>query len=54
MSIFDSPAFENHEGVHAVFDEKTGLKSIIAIHSTARVPRPAAAACGRTNPTPRR
>lgn len=43
MSIFDSPAFENHEGVHAVFDEKTGLKSIIAIHSTAR--GPAAGGC---------
>jgi leucine dehydrogenase len=43
MSIFDSPAFENHEGVHAVFDERTGLKSIIAIHSTAR--GPAAGGC---------
>ena len=43
MSVFDSPAFENHEGVHAVFDEKTGLKTIIAIHSTAR--GPAAGGC---------
>src|SRR3989338_3273279 len=42
MSVFDSPAFENHEGVHAIFDEKTGLKTIIAVHSTARGP----AACG--------
>ena len=36
MTLFDSPDFEGHEGVHAFFDEKTGLKSIIAIHSTAR------------------
>ncbi len=43
MSVFDNPAFENHEGVHAVFDETTGLKTIIAIHSTAR--GPAAGGC---------
>lgn len=43
MSVFDNPAFENHEGVHAVFDEKTGLKTIIAVHSTAR--GPAAGGC---------
>lgn len=43
MSVFDSPAFENHEGVHAIFDEKTGLKTIIAVHSTAR--GPAAGGC---------
>ena len=43
MSVFDNPAFENHEGVHAIFDEKTGLKTIIAIHSTAR--GPAAGGC---------
>lgn len=43
MSVFDNPAFENHEGVHAVFDERTGLKTIIAIHSTAR--GPAAGGC---------
>ena len=30
MTLFDSPAFEGHEGVHAFSDEKTGLKSIIA------------------------
>lgn len=38
MSLFDSPAFEAHEGVHAFHDEKTGLKTIIAVHSTARGP----------------
>ena len=43
MTLFDSPAFEGHEGVHAFFDEKSGLKAIIAVHSTARGP-----ACGGT------
>ncbi|WP_309644861.1 Glu/Leu/Phe/Val dehydrogenase dimerization domain-containing protein [Phenylobacterium sp.] len=43
MTLFDSPSFEGHEGVHSFFDEKTGLKSIIAVHSTAR--GPAAGGC---------
>ena len=43
MTLFDSPSFSNHEGVHAFFDEKTGLKAIVAVHSTARGP-----ACGGT------
>jgi len=43
MTLFDSPAFEGHEAVHSFFDEKTGLKSIIAVHSTAR--GPAAGGC---------
>jgi leucine dehydrogenase len=43
MTLFDSPDFQEHEGVHAFFDEKTGLKSIIAVHSTAR--GPAAGGC---------
>ncbi len=38
MTLFDSPAFEGHEGVHAFFDEKSGLKCIISVHSTARGP----------------
>ena len=38
MTLFDSPAFEAHEAVHAFNDEKTGLKTIIAVHSTARGP----------------
>jgi leucine dehydrogenase len=46
-TLFDSPAFEKHEGVHAFFDEKTGLKAIIAIHSTSRGP-----ACGGTRMWP--
>jgi leucine dehydrogenase len=43
MSLFDSPAFEGHEAVHSFYDEKTGLKAIIAVHSTAR--GPAAGGC---------
>jgi leucine dehydrogenase len=43
MTLFDSSAFEGHEGVHAFSDEKTGLKTIIAVHSTAR--GPAAGGC---------
>ena len=38
MTLFDSPAFEAHEGVHAFHDEKSGLQAIIAVHSTARGP----------------
>src|SRR4029077_14198636 len=38
MTLFDSPAFEGHEGVHAFSDRKSGLKCIIAVHSTARGP----------------
>jgi leucine dehydrogenase len=47
MTLFDSPAFDGHEGVHAFYDEKTGLKAIIAVHSTARGP-----ACGGTRMWP--
>jgi leucine dehydrogenase len=43
MTLFDSPSFEGHEGVHAFLDEKSGLKTIIAVHSTAR--GPAAGGC---------
>ncbi|HYG28182.1 MAG TPA: Glu/Leu/Phe/Val dehydrogenase [Caulobacteraceae bacterium] len=43
MTLFDSPAFENHEAVHSFFDEKSGLRCIIAVHSTAR--GPAAGGC---------
>ncbi|WP_293904581.1 Glu/Leu/Phe/Val dehydrogenase [Phenylobacterium sp.] len=43
MTLFDSPNFEGHEGVHAFSDEKSGLKAIIAVHSTAR--GPAAGGC---------
>ena len=43
MTLFDSPDFEGHEAVHAFSDEATGLKCIIAVHSTAR--GPAAGGC---------
>lgn len=32
--MFDHPSFDAHEGVHVFHDEPTGLKAIIAIHST--------------------
>ena len=38
MTLFDSSAFDAHESVQAFYDEKTGLKTIIAVHSTARGP----------------
>ena len=34
MTLFDSPSFANHEGVHAFFDEKTGLKAVSYTHLT--------------------
>ena len=43
MPLFDSPAFEGHEGVHAFYDEVSGMKAIIAVHSTTR--GPAAGGC---------
>ncbi|MBI1407467.1 MAG: amino acid dehydrogenase [Caulobacter sp.] len=43
MTLFDSPAFEGHEGVHAFCDEAAGLKTIIAVHSTTL--GPAAGGC---------
>ncbi len=43
MTLFDSPSYLGHESVHAFQDEKTGLKAIIAIHSSAR--GPAAGGC---------
>ena len=38
MTLFDSPAFEGHEAVHAFHDPDSGLRCIIAVHSTARGP----------------
>ncbi len=43
MTLFDHPDFAGHETVQAVFDETTGLRAIIAVHSTAR--GPAAGGC---------
>ncbi|NIA28246.1 MAG: amino acid dehydrogenase [Desulfobulbaceae bacterium] len=45
MSVFDHPEFDQHESLHFVQDPGTGLKAIIAIHSTAL--GPAAGGCRR-------
>jgi len=45
--MFDKPAFAAHESVHHFFDAKTGLRAIIALHSTAR--GPAAGGCRMWN-----
>jgi leucine dehydrogenase len=45
--MFDKPAFAGHESVHHFFDQKTGLRAIIAIHSTER--GPAAGGCRMWN-----
>ena len=33
-SLWDFPDFDDHELVHFVTDPKTGLKAVIAVHST--------------------
>jgi len=43
MSVFDSPAFDDHEDIHFFSDPETGMQAIIAIHST--VLGPAAGGC---------
>ena len=45
MSVFDQPDFDQHEAVHCFHDEDSGLKAIVAIHSTAL--GPAAGGCRR-------
>jgi leucine dehydrogenase len=47
MNVFDSPDFDHHEAVSFFDDAATGLKAIIAIHSTAMGP-----ACGGTRMYP--
>lgn len=34
MGVFDSPVFDNHEGVHFFSDKASGLKAVIAVHNT--------------------
>ena len=34
MSIFSAPDFDDHEAVHVIHDGPSGLKAIIALHST--------------------
>lgn len=45
--MFDKPAFAGHESVHHFFDARTGLRAIIALHSTAL--GPAAGGCRMWN-----
>ena len=45
MAVFDHPEFDQHESLHFVRDPDSGLKAIIAIHSTAL--GPAAGGCRR-------
>ncbi len=50
MSVFDNREFNAHELVVFGNDEPTALRAIVAVHSTALGPPPAAAACGPTPP----
>lgn len=43
FQMFDHPSYDHHEGVHFFEDEASGLKAIIAIHSSAL--GPAAGGC---------
>ena len=45
MHLFDNPAFDAHEDVHYFSDRTSGLRAIVAIHSTAL--GPAAGGCRR-------
>jgi len=47
MNVFDSPDFDHHEQVAFFDDKRTGLRAIIAVHSTAMGP-----ACGGTRMYP--
>jgi leucine dehydrogenase len=45
MAVFDHTEFDKHESLHFINDEQTGLRTIIAVHSTAL--GPAAGGCRR-------
>lgn len=45
MTVFSHSEFDQHESIHQFYDEPTGLRCIIAIHSTAL--GPAAGGCRR-------
>jgi len=47
MGVFDHPDFDQHDSLHYIQDAASGLKAIIAIHSTAL--GPAAGGCRRWN-----
>ena len=37
MGVFDNAEFDNHESLHFFTDEPSGLRAIIAVHSTAMI-----------------
>ena len=43
MGVFDHPDFDQHDSLHYIQDSDSGLRAIIAIHSTAL--GPAAGGC---------
>ena len=45
MSVFDHAEFDRHEAIHFFDDPLSGLKAIVAVHSTAL--GPAAGGCRR-------
>lgn len=45
MSVFEHPEFDHHEAVHFIDEPESGLRAIIAVHSTAL--GPAAGGCRR-------
>ena len=45
MGVFDHPEFDDHESLHFINDPASGLRAIIAVHST--VLGPAAGGCRR-------
>ena len=45
MGVFDHAEFDNHESLHHFYDDATGLRTIISVHSTAL--GPAAGGCRR-------
>jgi len=45
MTVFTHPEFDHHEHLTFCCDPETGLRAIIAVHNTSRVPRWADAAC---------
>ena len=46
-SIWNYPDFDAHEGVHLFADPASGLKAVIAVHSTARGPAATSRRCKR-------
>ncbi len=45
--MFDHPSYDGHEGIHAFHDPESGLRCLIAVHSTVR--GPAAGGCRMWN-----